>query len=147
MARTKVRLSPTDISDKWNKRTKAAVSDAVAGVNRVEVDPGQAAVDQQEKMRTNVVAAIDDGTWARRRLAVSKSEWQQKTAKKMQERMGGGVDAAMTKRQRFDAYNASRLNEILPTIADMPSMTLSDSLARVQALMEHMASQPYKKSG
>ncbi len=144
MSRTKVRMAANDISDKWGKNQKASVPFIIKGLDNVTEDPGQKAVDKQEKMLANLTESITNGTWAKRRLKVGLSEWREKTKKKVTERMAGGVDAAMPKRKQFDSWLVSTLDSVLPEIANMADMTLQDSLARVQKLMEHMANNKYK---
>ncbi|KKM01102.1 hypothetical protein LCGC14_1797850, partial [marine sediment metagenome] len=55
------------------------------------------------------------------------------------------VEGAMTKRKEFDNWLVGKLNTILPAISDMNDLTIEDSVARVRALMEGMAENPYKK--
>tara|TARA_Y100000310_G_C20121725_1_gene551773 strand:- start:74 stop:514 length:441 start_codon:yes stop_codon:yes gene_type:complete len=146
MSKDKVRLSPTDITSKWQKRTKAAVPDAIAGVDRVTESPAVGAIAKQDKMRQNLLRSIDDGVWAAGLGKVTLSEWKATTKAKIQQRLSGGVDAAQAKRGRFDTWLAGRLNGVLPTIAAMPDLTLDDSIARATALMQHMASERFKGS-
>lgn len=143
---TKVKLSANEISDKWNRRTKASVSDIQAGIDRVSENPAQKAISKKEKMKANLVAAIDNGTWARRLGEVSLEDWKSKTRAKVAERLAGGVDGAMNKRGKFDAWLVSTLNGVLPDIEKMPDMTLEDSVNRVRKLMEHMSKNAYKRS-
>lgn len=145
MSKSKVRMSATDISDKWGKNQKASVPFIIKGLDSVTEDPGQKAVDKQDKMLANLTESITNGTWAKRRLKVSLSEWRDKTKKKVTERMAGGVDAAMPKRKLFDSWLVSQLDSILPEIAGMADMTLEDSVARVRKLMEHMSANKYKQ--
>lgn len=142
----KVKLTPAEISDKWARRTKAAVSDAVAGVNRVTESPTAKAAAKADKMKANLIAAIDDGTWAKRLNGVSLEEWKTKTAAKIGERLAGGVDGAAAKRGKFDAWLVGTLNEVLPTIDALPDLTIEDSVNRVRTFMEHMHKKPYKKA-
>lgn len=144
MSRTKVRMPANDISDKWGKNQKASVPFILKGLDNVTEDPGQKAVDAQDKMLAKITESITNGTWAKRRLKVSLSEWRTKTKKKVTERMAGGVDAAMDKRKVFDSWLVSQLDAVLPEIAGMPDMTLEDSFARVRRLMEHMSEHKYK---
>ena len=144
MSKTKVRMTPSDISEKWGKNQKASIPFIIKGLDNVSEDPGQKAVDQQEKMLAKLTESITNGTWAKRRLKVSLNEWREKTKKKVTERMTGGVDAAMPKRKEFDSWLVNQLNSILPEIAGMADMTLEDSVARVRKLMEHMSNNKYK---
>lgn len=144
MSKTAVKMSSTDLTEKWEKNTSGAVEEVVKGLDRVTEDPGVKAVEKQEKMIANLTKAVNNGTWAKRRLKVGLSEWRDKTKSKVRERLAGGVKAAHGKRQAFDNWLVGRLNEVLPEINGMSDMTLEDSVARVRRLMEHMASKPYK---
>ncbi len=144
MSKTKVRMSPTDISEKWGKNQKASIPFIIKGLDAVSEDPGQKAVDQQDKMLAKLTESISNGTWAKRRLKVGLNEWREKTKKKVTERMAGGVDASMPKRKEFDSWLVNALNSVLPEIAGMADMTLEDSVARVRKLMEHMSNNKYK---
>ena len=144
MSRVKVRMPAGDISDKWGKNQKASVPFIIKGLDNVTEDPGVKAVEKQDKMLANLTESITNGTWAKRRLKVSLSEWREKTKKKVTERMSGGVDGAMPKRKVFDQWLVNQLDAVLPEIANMPDMTLEDSVARVRRLMEHMSDNKYK---
>lgn len=146
MSKDKVTKTPADISAKWGRNLKNAIPDVVAGVNRVSESPMEKAISKKDKMRANIVKSIDDGKWEAGLRGVSLETWKAKTAKKVQERMSGGVDAGMSKREAFDRSNVETINEILPTIAAMPDMTIQDSVARVAAFMEHMHSKPYRRA-
>lgn len=146
MSKTKVRLASTEISEKWGRNLKHSVPDIQKGLDNVTEAPAMKAVEKQDKMLTNLTEAVNNGTWAKRLSRVSLSEWKEKTKKKVQERMAGGVDGAMGKRKEFDNYLVAELNAVLPEISDMADLTLEDSVARVRKLMEHMSSHPYKKA-
>jgi len=142
----KVKLTPEEISEKWNRRTKASIGDIQKGIGRVTESPAAKAVAKQEKMKANLIKSLDDGTWAKRLGGVSLEAWKTKTIAKVGERLSGGVDGAMDKRAKFDTWLTTTLNEALPKIDAMPDMTLEDSVNRVRAMMEHMAKKPYKKA-
>lgn len=143
---TKVKLSPAEISEKWGRRTKAAVPDIQAGIERVTESPAQKAVAKQDKMKANLVKSIDNGVWAKRLGEVSLDDWKAKTKAKVAERLSGGVDGAASKRLKFDTHNVNVINEVLPKIAAMPDMVLEDSVNRVRTFMDHMAKNKYKKA-
>lgn len=145
MSKSAVGLSASDISEKWARRTKGAVADIQKGIMAVTESPMEAAVRKQDKMRTNLNAAIDSGRWAKGLQAVPLDQWRQTTAKKVGERLPGGIDAAMPKRQQFDQYLVNTLNTILPKVKAMPDLTMEDSLNRVRAVMEGMHNSPYRK--
>jgi len=140
-----VKMPASEISAKWGRNTKAAIPDAIAGVNRVTDSPTEAAAAKEDKMLAGVTRAVQSGKWAAGLRKVSLQDWKTKTAEKMQQRMAGGVDAAKGKRESFDNYLVETINAVLPQIQAMPDLTLEDSVGRVRAMMEHMANNPYKK--
>lgn len=145
MSKSKVTMSSNDISDKWNRRMKGAVTDIQAGVNRVTENPAEKAILKKDKMLSNLTKAVNDGKWEAGLRNTTLSDWKSKTANKVGQRLASGVDEAMPKRQKFDNYLVSTLNEILPQVQNMPDMTFEDSVNKVRAVMEHMHNNPYKK--
>lgn len=146
MSKEKVTMSASDISSKWNKNMKNAVTDIQAGIDRVTTNPMEKAIAKQDKMKANLNAAIDNGTWAKQMGKVSMSDWKTKTKTKVGERLSSGVDGAMNKRKEFDNWLVGRINSGLDKVNAMPDMTLQDSINRAAAMMTHMASEKYKAS-
>ncbi len=144
MAKGKVKLSPTDVSAKWSRRLKGAVTDIQAGIDAVDVSPAEKAIAKKEKMLQNVTAAIQDGRWEKGLAKVTLQDWKNTTKEKVAQRLGQGVDKGMQKRQQFDNWLVGRLNQKLPEIAAMPDMTLEDNIAKMVAMTRHMAEQKYK---
>lgn len=144
MAKEKVTLSANDISEKWNRNIKNAVTDIQAGIDRVTESPMTKAVAKQDKMKANLVKAIDNGSWANGMNKVTLSDWKTKTKTKVGERLGSGADAAMSKRKAFDNWLVNRINAVLPNINQMPDMTLQDSINRMTTMVTHMAGEKYK---
>lgn len=145
MSKTKVTLSPSQISDKWNRRMKNSISDIQAGIDSVSESPMEKAAEKSEKMLQNLTNAVQSGKWANGLRKVSLAEWKQKSKEKVAQRLASGVDNAMSKRREFDQYLVNTLNAKLSEINDMPDMTLEDSVNRVRAMMQHMHDNPYKK--
>ena len=104
MAKEKVTMSSSEISEKWGRNMKNAVTDMQNGVDRVTTNPMEKAIAKKDKMKQNLIKSLDDGTWESRMRKVSLSDWKTKTKSKIAERMGSGVDNAMTKRKEFDAW-------------------------------------------
>lgn len=145
MSKTKVSLNANQISDKWNRRMKNSISDIQAGIDSVTENPAEKAIAKQDKMLQNLTKAVNDGKWAAGLGNVTLSDWKTKTKEKVGQRLASGVDGAMGKRQKFDAYLVNTMNQILPTVNKMPDMTFEDSVNKVRAVMEHMHNNPYKK--
>ena len=146
MSKTKMTLTPDQISNKWNTRMKNAVPDIVQGINNVTESPMEAAAAKQDKMLAGITAAVQNGRWAKGLRSVSLTDWKANTAAKVQSRLAGGVDAAMDKRRKFDTWLVPAVNAALGKIKGMPDMTLEDSVGRVRTYMTAMAANPYKGS-
>jgi hypothetical protein len=145
MSKTKVGLSSSQISDKWNRRMKSSVTDIQNGIDAVTENPAAKAIEKQDKMLQNLTQAITNGKWAAGLRDVTLSDWKTKTKDKVGQRLASGVDGAMEKRKKFDSYLVNQLNAVLPEVNAMPDMTLEDSVNRVRRVMEHMHNNPYKK--
>ena len=145
MSKTKVSLTPAEISEKWGRRLKASVQDIQRGIDAVTESPAEAAIAKQDKMLTNLTAAVQSGRWAAGLQKVTLADWKSRTKEKVASRIAGGVDGAMTKRRDFDQYLTNTLNQVLTQVSQMPDMTFEDSVNRVRAVMEHMHNNPYKK--
>jgi hypothetical protein len=138
-------MTASDMTEKWLRNAKAGVQDAIAGVQRVTENPATKAIAKKDKMKQNWIKSMDDGTWEKSMGKVKLPDWQEKTAKKMQERMGAGIEAAESKRAEFDKWAVPVINEGMKIVADMPDMTLDDNINRSAAMIRHMAKNKYKK--
>lgn len=138
MAKT-VRVTPEAFVEKHNRRTKAALQDMRAGVERVTEAPGEKAAKSQAKMRANVVAAIDSGKWARRVASVTLDEWKDKMLKKGVDRVPAGLDAAAPKVRAFAEKLIPAQNRALAELDTMPNLTLEDGIARAVFWIRKMA--------
>ena len=142
----KVKLTQSEISEKWNRRTKNAIPDIVSGIARVTESPAQKAVAKEAKMKANLIKSIDNGAWKKGMLSVDLPTWKSKTTAKVQERLASGVDGAMDKRAKFDTYLVNTVNASLAQLEGMPDMTIEDSVNRVRKHMTFMNANKYKKA-
>jgi len=138
-----VKLSPAEITAKWQKRLTQAIPDIQAGINRVNENPMQKAAAQADKWHQKVLESKEK--WQNSMNKISLEDWKRKTSQKVGQRMSGGVQEAQAKHQAFAKYLVDTLNSVLPEIHNMPKLTLEDSKARVTAYMDKMAARPYKK--
>ena len=145
MSKQRVRLTPDEISNQWNSKLKGSTERIRIGIGRVDVAPGVSAVKKQEKMKSNLMKSIDDGTWAKQTAGVSLEDWKSKFTNKVG-RIAGGADEAMPKRQAFDTWLVTRLNSVLPKIASMPDLTIEDSINRAGQMIRAMSEQKYRKA-
>ena len=58
------KLTATEFQEKHARRLKAAVEDVRRGIDRVTENPCEKAAAKQDKMLTNLTAAVSSGKWA-----------------------------------------------------------------------------------
>jgi len=140
-------LTASEFAEKQAKRLKAATPEIIAGVQATTEAPSGQAIAKIDKMRTNLLASIDDGTWASRLGKVTLQDWKNDMVNKGVGRIAKGIDEAHGKVVSF----ANALLPVAYAISDeakgMPDMTIEDSIARAEMAIRRMASFKYKKTG
>lgn len=138
-------ITPEEYAEKWNRRIKASTPDIQKGVERVTVNPASLAIAKKDKMRTNTLKAIDDGTWEAGLRKVTLEDWRQAFLTKGIGRISAGADGAMFKMQDFGAWVMARHATIGAKIKAMPDVTLEDNINRMTTYIREMAKEKYKK--
>jgi len=138
-------LSPAAFAEKWGRRLKGATQDIKDGVNAVTTAPSQQAVAKQDKMKANLIRAIDDGIWAAGLGKVTLSDWKRDMTEKGVPAISRGVDIATPKVQQFAAVLLPHIEAGKASIESMPDLTLEDNIQRMEKMVRHMADLKYKK--
>lgn len=133
------RKDPGKIAEKWRSRLAGSTQEIKDGVNAVNTAPGELAAAAEEKMRTRLLARIEDGTWARRVAAVSLGEWQDAMLTKGVQRIGSGAEAAVPKVEDFHGQLQEHQNRIDAKLEKMGNITLADGIQRMVVQVEEMA--------
>lgn len=134
-----VKLSPKEAQQKHARRLKAATEDMREGAKRVTESPGKAAARKKEKMRQNILDAIDSGRWESRVAAVSLEEWQERFTDVGVGRVAAGIDAAADDVEAFYEELFAHQDKLLRDLEGMPDLTLEDSVQRATAWIRGMA--------
>ena len=134
-----VKISPAEYSEKWARKLKGSTEDIRKGIERVTEAPGIKAAQKVEKMKANLLASIDDGTWAKRVAGVDLAEWKDKALKKGLSRISQGVDGADNKMQDFASEFFPHLEAGQRIVDAMPDITLEDNISRANAMMRNNA--------
>jgi len=113
--------------------------DIAAGVARVTEAPGKKAAAKADKMKANLVKAIDDGTWAKRVGAVTLEDWKSKMTDKGIGRIASGIDAAGQKVEDFAGQLLPAIDAAQNKVKAMPDMTLDDNINRMVTMTREMA--------
>ncbi len=138
------RLSPAEFQVKQATRLKAATKDIIAGVEATSEAPSIKAVAKQEKMLTNLTAAVNDGKWARRLGEVSLADWKRDMVTKGVQRIPAGIDGAAEKVRKFASVLLPHAYAVSDAIKTMPDMTLEDNINRAVAAIRGMSELKYK---
>jgi len=142
---TKGNITPEEFVEKHNRRTKAALEDMRRGVSAVTEAPGAKAAQKADKMRTNLMAALDSGKWQRRVAAVSVEEWKGAMLDKGVNRVAAGVDAAAPKVKEFATQLLSFQAGLHSKVDAMPDLTLEDSISRATEWIRGMSKFEFKR--
>lgn len=133
------KLTPEQFQEKHARRLKGSLSDISAGIDRVTVAPGKKAAAKVDKMRSRLIASIDDGTWAARVGAVSLEDWKAKFKDKGLGRISAGIDGAKDKVIDFASQLLPHIEKGQAKIEGMADLTLEDSINRMNTMVRHMA--------
>lgn len=133
------KLTPDEFAEKHARRLKAAIPDMRTGIERVTVSPTAKAAEKKEKMKTKLLARIDDGTWEARLKGVTLEDWRKKTLEKGLARVGAGIDAATDKVKDFAAQLLPHIDAGKAAIEKLPDVTLEDAINRMNTFVRHMA--------
>lgn len=134
-----VRVTAEEFTEKHARRLKASEPDIRAGINRVSVAPGVEAAKKQDKLRTRLLAKIDDGTWGERVKAVSLEEWKSKATTKGIPRIASGIDGAKDKVTKFAQQLLPAVATAQAEVKNMPDLTLEDMISRSSAFIRKMS--------
>ena len=104
----------------------------VEGVQNTSKDPTQLAVAAQQKMLTNVTAAITSGKYARNLSRVGKAGWQQATVAKAAN-YSVGIQAGASKYEQAIGPVLTQIASLQSQIASMPNNSIEDAIARSAA--------------
>jgi len=133
------KLSPSEFQEKHARRLKAAVEDVRKGIDRVTENPCEKAAAKQDKMLTNLTAAVQSGKWAAGLKRVSLEDWKKAARDIGVNRIAAGIDAAKSKTIAFAEVLLPHIDRQLEKIKTMPDITLDDNINRMTTFIRGMA--------
>jgi len=136
---------PKTIAEKYVRRTQAATTDMVNGVNNVTVNPAQQAIAKEQKLITNWNASINEGKWKRGMQTVTLEGWKQSMIQKGAPRVAAGAQAAQGKMEAFYSELLPYQDALQSKLANMPDITLEDSINKAVEWMRGMSK--FKRRG
>jgi len=139
------RVTATEFQEKHARRLKGALEDMRSGVDRVTESPTGAAAKKVDKMRANLLAALDSGKWQRRLNAVTLEEWKRKMIDVGVNRVSAGIDAAAPKVTAFAEELLPYIDSGVNEVKKLPDVSLEDNINRMTQFVRHMAK--FKRRG
>lgn len=139
------RKDPKQISDKWVRRTQSASQDMVNGVNNVTVNPAEQAIAKEQKLKNNIIQAIDSGKWRRGMQTVTLESWKKAMVEKGAPRVAAGAQASAGKMETFYSELLPYQDQLQSKLNSMPDLTLEDSINRAVTWMRGMSN--FKRRG
>lgn len=133
------KLTAVEFAEKHSRRLKAAAPDIRAGIEKVTESPTKKAAQKIDKMRTNWLAKIDDGTTKRRLEAVTVDDWKDKALNVGVGRIAAGIDAAQGKVISFAEKLLPAVDAAQKKVQAMPDLTLEDSINRMTTFIRDMS--------
>jgi hypothetical protein len=133
------KLTATEFQDKHARRLKAAVEDMRKGIDKVTESPTEKAANKQDKMLTNLTAAVQAGKWSAGLKRVSLDEWKRKARDIGVNRVAAGIDAAKDKVVAFAEELLPYIDRQKAQLATMPDVTLDDNINRMNTFIRGMA--------
>jgi len=125
--------------DKWGRRLNAASQDITTGVNNVQTAPGQAAAAAQDRMLTNLTAAVSSGLWAKRVSGVSLSDWKNAMTTKGIPRIAAGVTQAQKSATGVITNLLSAVDNAAAQANAIPKGGIEQSIQRASTFMRAMS--------
>jgi len=133
------KLTANEFQEKHARRLKAAVEDVRKGIDRVTESPTEKAAAKQDKMLTNLTAAVTSGKWAAGLKRVTLEDWKKQTRDVGVNRIAAGIDAAKSKVIAFAEELLPHIDRGRDKIKAMPDVTLDDNINRMVAFTRHMS--------
>ena len=133
------KLTANEFQEKHARRLKAAVEDVRKGIDRVTESPTEKAAAKQDKMLTNLTAAVTSGKWAAGLKRVTLEDWKRQTRDVGVNRIAAGIDAAKSKVIAFAEELLPHIDRGREKIKAMPDVTLDDNINRMVAFTRHMS--------
>lgn len=133
------KLTASEFQEKHARRLKAAVEDVRKGIDRVTENPCEKAALKQDKMLTNLTAAVTSGKWAAGLKRVSLEDWKKNARDIGVNRIAAGIDGAKTKVIAFAEQLLPHIDREKAKIAAMPDVTLDDNINRMTSFVRGMA--------
>ena len=133
------KVTPEEFVEKHARRLKSSMEDMRRGISNVSEAPTKKAAQKVEKMKANLIKALDSGKWQQRLNSVSLEDWKEKMVNKGIPRVSAGIDAAADKVKAFAEELLPYIDQGRDAIKKLPDVTLEDNINRMTTFIRHMS--------
>jgi hypothetical protein len=133
--------------DKWGQRLNASGTFITSGVQAVTEAPGAKAAAAQDRMLTNLTAAITSGLWAKQVSGVSLSSWKTAMVNKGIPRIAQGVTAAQSNKTGVITALLNAVDSAAAAANAVPKGGLDQNIQRAVTFMRAMSAAAPRKVG
>jgi len=112
-----------EVVAKWQARLQQSSQEMAAGVQRVQVSPGQAAAAKRQKWVQAITDPKTQDKWARNVQSVSLSQWQQRMIDVGIPRVAQGAAAAQQKTEQAFSSLLSYIDNVQQQVRSMDDTT------------------------
>jgi len=125
------KLTAEEFQEKHARRLKESIPDITRGIERTTVSPTALAAAKEDKMKNNIMEALNSGKWKRGLLRVTLQDWQKAAIEKGVPRISIGIDAAKDKTTKFAGQLLSFEDSLLGELKKKPDVSFEDSVNRM----------------
>ena len=133
------KLNPTQAADKQVRNLSGSTAQIRDGVNAVTESPMEKAAANEAGYLAGVQRAVESGKWAASLRRVDLATWKKNFLEKGIPRIASGAQAAKPKLVAFYTEFFPFLDTVERQIAQMPKVTLQDSINRATAAITKIA--------
>lgn len=125
------KLTPEEFQEKHARRLKESIPDITRGIERVTESPTMKAAAKEDKMKHNIMEALNSGKWKRGLMRVSLDDWKKAATEKGVPRISIGIDAAAPKVTKFAGELLSFEDNLKTSVDKMPDISFEDSINKM----------------
>lgn len=141
------RVNAQQFIDKWATNLGNSTTYIKNGVARVQEAPSAGAIRSKDRMKQNLVASIDNGTWERGLSKVSLQDWQTAMTTKGINNLQGGINNAKPKMVPKITALLAAVDTATAAANNLPKGGLQQGIARAVAFMTTMSANAPSKQG
>lgn len=141
------KVTAEEYAEKHARRLKASTEDIRRGIDRVTEAPSVGAIKAKDRMLTNLLESINDGTWEAQLKKVTLEAWKGAAKDKGIGRIAQGIDAAQDSQVTMATRLLAAVDASVAEANRTPRGTLEDNITRMTAFVRGMSKRKLRRPG